>query len=160
MDCHTSFLKWKIYLTYLFSQFWQYNKSIYTNFHISRVKIHLQFLVFFFGFCHLFRRTILVLILCKIRFSMFPTLLFFSKPRFFLSRKLETGGLVGSFQNLSEYWTTCDHNQTEKMHYILSIMWYDPWSSQKHRYVNNRSFVLCTPLLTCVSHVVTCISSN
>ena len=30
---------------------------------------------------------------------------------------METGEWVGSFQNLSKYWTTCNHNQTEK--YLL-----------------------------------------
>ena len=50
VDCHTSFLKWKIHLFYLFSQFWQYNKFIYNNFHISHAIIYLQFLVFFFWF--------------------------------------------------------------------------------------------------------------
>ena len=73
---------------------------------------------------------------------------------------MKTDGWVGSFQNLSEYWTTCSNNQTEKRliyivdHVIWSVL-IMLWFLQKHRYVNNESFVLRTPLLTCVSYVVT-----
>ena len=73
-ECHTSasFLKWKLHLSFLFSQFWQYNEFIYNNFFYF--ECNNTFTIawsYSFGFCDSSTRTILVLVLYEIRFSMF-----------------------------------------------------------------------------------------
>ena len=51
MDCHISFLTWKILLSYLFSQFLEYNEFIFNSFYISNVIVYIyNCLVFFFLF--------------------------------------------------------------------------------------------------------------
>ena len=62
---------------------------------------------------------------------------------------METGGRVASFQSLSEYWTTCNHNQAEKR------LIYCQSRDMIHDHRASIFFVLCTLLLTWVSHVVT-----
>ena len=72
VDCQTSFLKWKLHLSYLFSQFWQYNEFISNNF--SYFECNNTFTIawsFSFGFCDSSTRAVLALVPYEIRFSMF-----------------------------------------------------------------------------------------